>query len=202
MVVQSCKNDRETTKKSEVELIVRDICISYSQFRPAFSSQLSLVEKKLASGDVTDVVQLLTKVFRLPPDFIKRVGYSANIVSPAMLRMDFYSPDKPPYQAELYFSSNRASLAKGHFYLTLHMIAHEFAHARMYLDQHALRYSEFATDVLALLVVGSAHDYSSTMLNHRIEGRAIVTDIYGYIRSDIQPEVYRCLSRFAETIYL
>lgn len=202
MHIESCKKDRDTIKSTEVEAIVRALCISYSLQRRSFQAKFSQIENTLVNGEVTKVIKVMSQVFRLPEQFIKRVGYAASIQNPSMIRMESFGVNRPPYQAELYFSSSRPELAKNNQYLTLHMIAHELSHARLYLDRHPLRFSEFATDVLALLVVGEARGFSSSMSIRTFGPNGFEAEEIGYIREDIQPEVFRCLGRFSETIYL
>jgi len=78
--------------------------------------------------------------------------------------------------------------------MILHIIAHELAHARMAIDAHKLRHSEFATDVLALLVTGTSKGYNEFMTSTFVQ--------HGYIRRELLGEIYHCLSKYSDTIYM
>jgi hypothetical protein len=177
-----------------VELIVRELSVSYSQVRRSFIKQKQDIDNALDNGDLTESVRLLGKVYNLPNGFVQRVGYSAKIKSPAILQSDFDAVGQRFLRCTVYFRDSRAELLNIPRYRLLHMAAHELAHARMQKDMHPLRTSEFATDVLAVLVMGSSNGYLTHMIDERMR--------LGYIRHDLLDEVFRCLGQYAESMYL
>lgn len=198
----SCSHDRDHIHTKQVAGIVRDLCVSYSLLRRSFLQRLTEIDHKLEGGDITGLIREMIHIYNLPHRFIKQVGYNAKISAPAMLQMEFVGSNQRPQSSTLYFRSAQKALTTEKRYLLLHMIAHELAHARLHLDVHTHRLSEFTTDVLALLVTGDADSFSATMQAVRVSGHSLRIEEHGYIRPELQPEVYRCLQRYVDTVYL
>jgi len=191
-------NDSETIQKNEVDAIVRKLCVSYSGIRRMFSLRESAINLALDEQKVTEAIRYMVKVYGLSTEFVKRVGYSASIPSPAALQMEFLGINPKPVRGTMFFQQARISLCDMPRYRLLHIIAHELAHARMYYDMHELSKSEFATDVLALLATGNAREYSENMHAET----SYYVEQHGYIRHELHEEVFRCLAKYAPAIYL
>ena len=187
-------DDSGSIKKEEVETIVRELSVSYSHIRRSFQESIHRIDAYLDAGDVTSAIQLFARTYSLPRGYVKRVGYSAKIDSPAALIFQFDLLKHRVVKCTVYFQDSKTDLLKLPRYRFLHMVAHELAHARMALDLHSLRLSEFATDVLAVLTTGNSREYTKTMFADHIQ--------YGYIRADILDELFRCLNLYAERIYI
>lgn len=187
-------NDSESVKKNEVETIVRKLSVSYSHIRRSFRKKEKDINLALDNSNVTAAIQILAQVYRLPSGFVKRVGYSAKIKSPAALNSQFDFVRNRVIECTVYFQDSKAGLLRIPRYRFLHMTAHELAHARMQRDIHPLHTSEFATDVLALLATGDSKGYTDAMVNDYIQ--------YGYIRRELLDELFRCLNMYADRIYL
>ncbi len=200
--MHTSSNDRDTIRENQVEGIVRDICVSYSLLRRSFLKRFAYIDAKLSQGDISAVVTEMISIYKVPKGFIKRIGYAAKIDSPAMLQMVRLNYAERPQSAELFFQASKEGLTRENHYLVLHMIAHELAHARLYLDGHRHRHSEFATDVLGLMVVGDSVNHSAIMTTVQIDGYVAYTSEYGYIRQELRQEVYRCLKKYTDTVYL
>jgi hypothetical protein len=194
MAIEGAVNDTYEIHKSDVEMIVRRICVSYSHIRRSFRKSERLISDTLANGDVTTAIQLLSENYLLPNGFVERVGYSAKITAPAALHSQFNSSSGRVIKCTVYFQDSRTALLSMPRYRFLHITAHELAHARMQKDNHPLRTSEFATDILALLVTGDSKGYTSNMLDDYVQ--------YGYIRRELLEEVFRCLGLYADSVYL
>lgn len=194
MIVFKATDDSLSIKRNEVEAIVRKLSVSYSHIRRSFRKREQEINTTLDSGDITAAIQLLAEVYRLPKRFVKRVGYSATIRSPATLHSQLDLVCNRVIECTVYFQDSKAELLRMPRYHFLHMTAHELAHARMQLDAHPLHISEFATDVLALLATGDSKGYIDTMVNDYIQ--------YGYIRRDLLNETFHYLSMYADRIYL
>jgi len=187
-------DDSDSVTSDQVERIVRTLCVSYSHVRRSFVRNHGAVNVALKEGDVNEAVLLLARCYRLPGGFLKRIGYSAKMSAPAALqtRVDFFT--KRPLSSTLYFQQSKEELCRMPHYMILHIIAHELAHARMAIDAHKLRHSEFATDVLALLVTGTSKGYNEFMTSTFVQ--------HGYIRRELLGEIYHCLSKYSDTIYM
>lgn len=194
MAIEGAVDDTDTIRKSDVEKIVRRLCVSYSHIRRSFRKSEGLISDTLAKGDLTTAIQLLAESYQLPNGFVERVGYSAKITAPAALQSQFNSFSGKVIKCTVYFQDSRTRLLSMPRYRFLHMTAHELAHARMQKDCHPLRTSEFATDILALLVTGDSKGYTSNMLDDYVQ--------YGYIRRELLEEVFRCLGLYADSIYM
>lgn len=190
-------NDSQTIRACEVEEIVRKLCVSYAHLRRVFFSHYSCINQQLNEGDVTGAVKTLIDVYKLPQGFTRRVGFRVRGLpneALAVMRMDLKFPEMVPVCADLLFRYPKEEVLAMPRYRLIHIIAHELTHARMFLDQHALAHSEFATDVVALMVTGDAKGHCENM-SHFL-------GYYGYIRSDLYDEVFRCLGSYAERMYL
>lgn len=187
-------DDRDIVKLTEVEEIVRILCVSYSHIRRSFIQNENEINTLLKDGDVNKVIGILIRVYGLPKGFIKRIGYSAKIDAAAALQLKVEIFTGKPLGGTVYFKYSQSDLCKISPYLVLHMMAHELAHARMAIDCHKLQYSEFATDILALLATGNSKGYDKHMTSPFVQ--------YGYIRTDLLDELYRHLARYLEIIYL
>jgi len=194
MVVNGAINDSNNIQKKDVELIVRKLCVSYSQIRRSFRKSEAQINHVLDKGDPTTAIQLLADTYHLPDGFVQRVGYSAKINSLAALQSEFDFVRNRVIKCTVYFQDSRTGVLTMPRYRFIHMVAHELSHARMQKDMHSLRTSEFATDVLAILATGDSKGYTTSMLDDHIE--------YGYIRRDLLNELFRCLGLYAERIYL
>ncbi|MEX0917526.1 MAG: hypothetical protein WDZ93_00025 [Candidatus Paceibacterota bacterium] len=194
MLIFSAINDRDSIQKSGVEAIVRKLCVSYSHIRRSFQKNEESINSALDKGDVTRAVQLLAQTYRLPGKFVRRVGYSAKINSPAALQSQLSITHGQVLECDIFFQDSKAGLLNIPRYRLLHMTAHELSHARMQKDAHPLHVSEFATDVLALLVTGYSKGYVDTMVSDYIH--------YGYIRSELLNELFRCLGLYADRVYI
>lgn len=194
MLIYGAVDDSDTMKKGDVEAVVRKLCVSYHLLRRSFKSKELKINDLVNKGEVTEAIQLMANVFKLPQGFVKRVGYSAKIFSPAALHSNFELFTTRLIDCTVYFRSSKAEMQRMCRYLMLHMVAHELAHARMRKDVHSFRTSEFATDVLAVLVIGSSKSYTEAMVNDYVQ--------HGYIRRELLPEVFRCLNLYADNIYL
>ncbi len=187
-------NDSASIEHKDVEAIVRKLCVSYADVRRSFLQRSSKITKAIETNDVTEAVRLMVKVYRLPPKFLRRVGYSAKMQPPAALHTQFDPIRQQPLSGVMYFQASKQSLGKEPTYRLVHIIAHELAHARMQFDRHSLKRSEFATDVLAVLVSGDSAGYQNAMVRSDVQ--------YGYIRRDLLQEVFRCLNRYSAAVYL
>lgn len=187
-------DDSQSITRDQVEGIVRTLCVSYAHVRRSFIANHTVIERALDDGDTTQVVQLVADVFKLPKKYLKRIGYSANMPHPAMMETEEELFTGRPVSGTLYFQQSKVDLLKMPSYRLLHIIAHELTHARMTIDKHKLRRSEFAVDVTALLVSGNSKEYGTSMLSPFVQ--------YGYIRRELLDEIYRCLSKYSPVIYL
>jgi hypothetical protein len=187
-------NDSATVLRKDVGTIVRELCVSYSDLRRSFSSSRHEIEAAIDAGEVTEAVKLMVKVYRLPPRFLQRIGYSAKINGEAALHTMIDPIQFKPVRGVMYFRFSRAKLSTEPSYRLMHMIAHELTHARMRFDMHPHMLSEFATDVVALLVTGDSAGYQKAMI--------CSTGQYGYIRPDLHHEVFRCLNDYSDAVYL
>lgn len=194
MAIKGASNDIDTIRKNDVEKIVRKLCVSYSHIRQSFIRSERFISDTLEKGDLTGAIQLLSEIYQLPNGFVQRVGYSAKIDCRATLQSEFDSHSGKTIRCTVYFQDSRTGLLDMPRYRFLHMTAHELAHAKMRKDTHPLRTSEFATDILALLVTGDSKGYAASMLDDEIQ--------FGYIRRDLLEEVFRCMNLYAERIYL
>ncbi len=194
MVLKFAVNDMSIIRVEDVEKIVRNLCVTYHWIRRSFKNNEAKINHLCDNGSISAAIQLMTKVFGLPDGFVRRVGYSANINSPAMLSTEIDMLTNRPIACTVLLQSSKTDLQKMCRYLVLHMLAHELAHARMRLDRYYMQKSEFATDVLAVLVTGSSKGYSEAMIDEAVQ--------WGYIRRELLPEVFRCLALYAERIYL
>ncbi len=191
-------DDSKTIQRDEVDAIVRKLCVSYSSIRRSFFLSETTINLALDEKKVTKAVDCMAKVYGFNTEFVKRVGYSASIQSFAAFHLKYIGMNPVPVQGTILFQQSRISLCGMPRYSLLHIIAHELAHGRMYCDLHELSTSEFATDVLALLVAGNARGFSKNMYiaNPCHFAR------YGYIRPELHEEVFRCLAKYAPVIYL
>lgn len=194
MAIVGAVNDTDTIKKSDIEGIVRRLCVAYAHLRRSFRKNEVHISNIIKNGDLTGAIQLLAEIYQLPNGFIERVGYSAKIDSPAALQSEIDIFRGKVVKCTVYFQDSRTTLLSIPRYRFLHMTAHELAHARMQKDGHRFKTSEFATDILALVVMGDSKGYTSSMLDDHVR--------YGYIRRDLLEEVFRCLGLYAERIYL
>jgi hypothetical protein len=196
-------NDRDSLQRSEVEVIVRHLSVSYSLLRRAFQQRYTTIIGLLESGDVTAVVGEMVQVFGLPKGFVTRVGYAAKIASPAEVQLAFKGFTDTLVSAEIYFKHTKAELASlSEHSVPLVMIAHEVAHIRLYLDRHPLRFSEFATDTLAHLVTSDITSIAQPKLIRWLDHGLTTTDSIGYVRLELRPELARHIERYGSTIYL
>ncbi len=194
MIASGAVDDSATIRSGDVEAVVRKLCVSYHFARRSFNKYERKINTLIDSGDVTGAIQLMTNVYRLPSGFVRRVGYSAKIPAPAALNTKTALFTDDAITSTVYFRSSKADLQKMSRYLFLHMVGHELAHARMNRDKHVLSQSEFATDVLAVLVTGNSRGYTEAMVSDTVR--------FGYIRRELLPEVFRCLGLYADRIYL
>ncbi|MEY3784031.1 MAG: hypothetical protein RLZZ230_353 [Candidatus Parcubacteria bacterium] len=187
-------DDGNSIERNQVEEIVRALCVSYSQIRCSFFQNQPAINVALASGDITKVVQIMAECYKIPKGFLKQIGYSAKISSVAQIIFKVDVLACRTLGCTMYFQKTKVELCKGSDYLLFHMIAHELAHARLRLDSHALCNSEFATDVLAVLVIGNRKGHCSVIINQYEQ--------YGYIRKELVTELFRCLEKYSGVIYL
>jgi len=190
-------DDRNTITEKQAMVMTLDICVSYAWIRKVFMCKQTEINELIDSGDLTGAIKLIIGLYRLPNQFIKRVGYSAKslpITATAAMQLETPVGSTRPIAGTLLFTASKPDVTSIPRYRLLHVITHELAHARMNLDDHKLRHSEFATDVLALLVSGNAQDFSDQMNDVFME--------YGYIRPDLYRTVFATLHRHAENIYL
>lgn len=184
-------NDMHLITYQQVPDIVRPLCVSYARLRPRFLTSESRIKRELDNGDLDGAVQLLLDVFDIPDQLFQKIGYNAAHLPAhtlAAIRMYHTASDDRLVCANLIFSKSKAQVLQTPRRQLIQTLAHELAHARMYHDRHVLRESEFATDVLALLVTGSAGDYDP---------------IYaGYIRKGLYQTVLRSLHTYGEVVYL
>jgi len=199
--VMSARDDTFEIKKPEVETIVRKLSVTYNRFRFSFLKMEKAVDAALDAGDVTLAINVIIKVYQLPKDLIPKVGYSAKISSIAMLVTETdviwnlaSGSFNSKVRCKLLLRASKCELLGEPRYRLKHIIGHELSHARMAIDGYVYRDSEFVTDVLALLVTGNYKGYADHLVT--------ATGQYGYIRSDIRGEVFRCLALYSERIYL
>ncbi len=189
-------DDKFIIKRADVETIVREVCVSYAHLRRSFLTAYSYLNKQLDDGDLASAVCSLMETFALPSNFCTRVRYNAKGLSPAAvaaMEMDF-TRNNHPLSGTLLFVESKTAVIQTPRYRLIHVIAHELAHARMFLDKHPRRTSEFGTDVLALMVTGDAKGLPEHMQT--------LTGFYGYIRPDLNQAVFRALRQHSEKIYL
>ena len=79
------------------------------------------------------------------------------------------------------------------FYEHVFRLSHELAHIRMVQDEHVCRLSEVATDMVALMVMGSPARHC------KLAGRDVQ---FGYIRPDLCDAVYQALELQKEPGYV
>ena len=195
--VLHAKNDRHSMKLEDVEGVVRKLCVSYALVRRSFIKNESNINQMLDNGDLTQAVSALGKVFHLPPAFRKRVGYNAKKIGPnalAAMHMKVHRFYGVPVSGHMLFLESKEVALRQPRYRLLHMIAHELSHARMYLDRHELATSEFATDLLAMLVMGNASDFRTYLNPLGAE--------YGYVRPSLYDEVFKSMEKYYDKIYL
>ena len=190
-------DDTYTVTETEVAGIVRTLCISYSSIRRSFLAKYSEIHNSLEKGDTTETARLMGSVFNLPSNFLKKVGYSATIEEVASVQLSFKGPEGlngTPFECILLFRNSKSSLCKKSQPFILHAIAHELSHARLILDRHTLRHSEFATDVLAVIATGTPERYFGSVVKpgHRC----------GYIRPELYKVLFVNLLKHVSTIYL
>jgi len=191
-------NDKNSIVECDVDKIVRHLCVSYAQIRIEFARNIRLINLALDQNDVTTVIKIMRRVFDLPSGFVKKVGYSAKIEAIAMLRIEYHPVSGLPLQSTMYFQKSCVELCKMPRYRLLHVIGHELSHARMHIDNHKYRPSEFATDVLSLIATGSSVDY----VKHMREQTADYILEYGYIRTDLFDALFCSLDKYASVAYL
>lgn len=187
-------DDSESVTHDQVEGIVRALCVSYSHVRRSFFKKHTVILSALNDGDVTEVVLLVAECYDLPKGYLKRIGYSAKMPDPAMMETERELFTGKHLGGTLYFQQSKVDLCKMPRYRLLHIIAHELTHARMAIDAHKLKRSEFAVDVTALLVAGNSKGYNESMTSPFVQ--------YGYIRRELLDEIYRCLAKYSPVIYL
>ena len=189
-------NDTFTIKHDSVESYVRLLCVSYSDIRRSYLRNAPDINRTLDAGDVTSAIKQMVRVYKLPSGLVRRVGYSARIQYPAAMHIEFTVDLSCITSCTLLFRESQKSLLSLSRYELLHIVGHELAHARMYHDKHQFHQSEFATDILALLVTGDSRGYRKNMVRDFIHMQS------GYLRQDLLPELFRCLDMYAERIYL
>ena len=190
-------NDREMVTEKQAKIMTRKICVSYAQVRRSFMRKQTEINKLIDQSDVTGAIKLTIDAYQLPKQFSKRVGYSAKSLpttAVAAMQLKTRIGTTRPIAGTLLFARSKSDVIAMPRYRLIHVIAHELAHARLNLDDHELMRSEFAVDVLALLVSGNAHEFSDNMKDSVSE--------YGYIRPDLHCTVFATLHRHAENIYL
>ncbi len=190
-------NDRFTMTRTEVGQVTRKICVSYARLRRSFFAVYPEITKTMEGGDLSRVIEQLLQVFEIPAGLCTPVEYSSKDVSQnclAEFRGMFRARDKKLVSARLLFAAGKQEILSMPEYRVLHMIAHEVSHIRLLLDQHELALSEFATDVLATLVIGDAKGY----LEHMAAGGMII----GYVRPDLYDDFFRALARYSDVIYV
>ena len=192
-----CNDDKLSIQESDVEKIVRKICVSYAHLRRSFLSSYAQVNKELDQGNVTAAVEILIRVFKFPVGFCKRIGFNTKGLpetAVASMLLQSVGNKSRPFSGTLLFVQDKQTVIKVPRYRLIHIIAHEFSHARLFLDLHELCESEFATDTLALLVTGDADGFAKNMQS--LEG------VYGYIRPDLYPALFRAMKKYSEVVYL
>ena len=190
----SVVDDSDFVSYEQVEGIVRSLCVSYAHVRRSFLQNQNTITAALKAGEVKEAVLLLSAGYRLPRSILKGIGYSKKMSAIASLNMEVETFSGRLLRSTMYFQQSKVDLCEMPQYRLLHIIAHELAHARMHIDRHKLQRSEFATDVLALLVTGNSKGYDEAMIEPFAR--------YGYIRSELLDEVYRCLAKHADVIYM
>ncbi len=193
-------NDAHSVTSSDASRVVRDLCISYTSIRRTFLVTYNDIHEAFEDGNITRIAKLMESVFGLPSGFVKKVGFSATIsggkfdTALAGMLFSHRHPDNLPLDGTLLFKDSKEVVCRYSEALVLHTIAHEYSHARLRLDGHLLRNSEFATDILAIIATGTTERY---LENIHKSGTTV-----GYIREALFEVVFTALAKHADTIYL
>lgn len=186
-------NDREQITAKKSEEITKELCVYYSLLHRSFLKKYAEIQQSYEQRDISEVINLYLKVFGIPQGFCTRVGYSSTKISQkgfAAMSLKFFLGTEKPVSGDIIFSVAKADLFQYSSCFIQNVIAHEISHARLFLDGHRLRQSEFATDVLALLVTGCRDLHQQR------------SPVGYYIRPDLRATICRTIERHLDIIYL
>jgi len=193
-------DDAHVIKESEVPRIVRSLCIPYTGIRRSFFAKYVELSELFNEGKMVEFVKLFATIFELPQGFIKKIGYSTTIKNRqfngafAGILQAFNRTDGELVAGILLFRDSKEAICKCPEQLILHTVAHELSHVRLALDKHTLVRSEFAADVLAVIVTGSPERYLECIAKPGCR--------YGYIRPELYKVFFTSFVRQVDTIYL
>jgi hypothetical protein len=148
--------------------------------------------------DLEDLVGIMISVFMIPGGIIKRVGTSAKIDSFAVIKTIYIG--NRIIDADIAFQMDRDSIFRTRKEIVLFALAHELSHLRFDLDHFKHSRSEFATDLLAILMLAYGSNFSIQKAV-REEGLDDITH-YGYIKDELYPTVFETIQKHAHTIHL
>lgn len=134
----------------------------------------------------------------IPKGILKRIGTSAKIDSFAIIKT-IHIGDRT-VDADIEFQMDRESLFRTRKEIVLFALAHELSHLRFDADHFKHSRSEFATDVMAILMLAYGPDFSiqRAVREERLGGIAH----YGYIKDELYPTVFEAIQKHAHTIHL
>lgn len=179
--------------------MTKDVCIRYSNLKERFAERKVDIDEAFSKKDLEGLVDIMASVFMIPDGVLKRIGTSAKINAFAIIQT-VHIGDRT-VGADIAFQMDRGSVFRTRKEIVLFALAHELSHLRFDIDHFKHSRSEFATDLLAILMLAYGPDFSiqKAVREDRLQG--IITH-YGYIKDNLYPIVFETIQKYAHTIHL
>lgn len=185
------RNDSHALTVHHIDDYVRQLAVSYAHLRVT-DRKIGEIVFAWEAKDLKRIVRLIAEVYRIPTAHIRVAFGRQTSAVDVPAEISILLPHGPHY---LSFRDRAERIFGGGCSLFVHMVAHEMSHVRLIGDNHPLRVSEVATDLLPL-VLGFDRPFVEMQDQFRFYRQA------GYIPKHLIREVLASIERYGPVIYL